>query len=352
MIQSAPAYPRPDKCEGRLPGAGEACTLVRETTSPADLPNVKAMRFQGEMGIAMGESALVMMTADGGRTWSSTSGFALGGLQGFDVLGDRVVVVGKTKTAVSTDAGKTFRTIDLPPKTASIWATKIMADGTVYLAGRAGTILQADKDLAAWTKLDTGAKNKTDYLALHEVGTTLFASGARGELYRSADRTTWTAVPTGVKDIIQKVAGEGNVVYAVTTSLRYGGNKLLRSNDGGLRFFVQRELSDQGTVYDFGYEGGTLRYGNLMSKDDGAIWTKASDWYWPGSVDVGDGSGIRISNTSSYYGKDRFYVIGAEKDDMTVVESFYNKGGFFRCDATSGCWMFAGGQLYRPLPGT
>ncbi len=352
VIASAPVYPRPSKCEGRLPAAGEACTLVRETTSPADLPNVRAMRFHGEMGIAMGESALVTMTADGGRSWTSTSGFALGGLQGFDVRGDRVIVVGKSKTAVSTDAGKSFRTLDLPPKTAAIYATKIVADGSVYLAGRAGTILKADKDLAAWVKLDTGAKNRTDYLALHEVGATLFASGARGELYRSADGTTWAGVPTGVSQIIQKMAGEGNVVYAVTTSVRYGGNKLLRSNDGGLRFFVQRELSDQGTVHDFSYQDGTLHYANLVSKDDGAIWTKGSDWYWPGAVDVGDGSGIRITNTSSYYGKDRFYVIGAEKDDLTVVESFYNNGGFFRCDSTSGCWMFAGGQLYRPLPST
>src|SRR5678815_743617 len=127
----------------------------------------------------------------------------------------------------STDAGKTFRTLDLPPKTASIYATKIMADGSVYLAGRSGTILKADKDLASWVKLDTGAKNRTDYLALHEVGSTLFASGARGELYRSTDGATWTSVPTGVNQVIQKMAGEGSVVYAVTASMRYGGNKLL-----------------------------------------------------------------------------------------------------------------------------
>lgn len=351
VIAAAPVFPKPGKCEGRLPAAGEACQLTRETTSPADLPNVRALSFHGEVGLAMGESALVAMTADGGRTWKATSGFALGGLQGFDVRGDRVIVVGKTKTAVSTDAGKTFRTVDLPPKTASIYATKIFANGSVYLAGRGGTILKAEPDLASWTKLDTGPKNKTDFIALHEVGTVAFAAGARGELYRSADGASWMSVPTGVQQIVQKMSGEGQVVYAVTASSRYGGNRLLRSNDGGLRFFVQRELSDQGPVHDFSFEKGTLRYGNLVSSDDGATWTKGSDWYWPGSVDTADGSGIRITNIGSYYGKDRFYVIGTQKDDLTVVDSFYNNGGLFRCDATSGCWMFAGGQLYRPLPG-
>jgi hypothetical protein len=106
----------------------------------------------------------------------------------------------------------------------------------------------------------------------------------------------------------------------------------------------------QGSVGEMSYAGGTLRYDNLQSKDGGATWSKATDWYWPGSTDTADGSGIRITNISSYYGKDRFYVIGSEKDDVTVVESFFNKGAWFRCDQTSGCWMFASGQLYRPIP--
>ena len=70
---------------------------------------------------------------------------------------------------------------------------------------------------------------------------------------------------------------------------------------------------------------------DLESKDFGATWTRYTEWFWPGSVDIGDGSGVRITNISSYAGKDRFYVIGTEKDDLTIVDSFYNKGGFLRC---------------------
>jgi photosystem II stability/assembly factor-like uncharacterized protein len=350
VIDGAPAYPRPTPCEGRLPAPGEACKLARETTSPADLPDVRAFRFQGEVGLAMGDSGLVSMTADGGKTWTTTSGFALGALQGFDVRGDRVVAVGRAKTAVSTDGGKTFRLVDLPPKTPMLLGTHIAADGAVYLAGRSGTVLKAEGDLGAWVKLDTGEKNRADYVFLHEVGGALYAAGVRGELHRSADGgKTWVSVPTGVTDVVQKMAGEGEEVFAVTYVSRYGGNKLLRSTDGGQRFVVQRELSDQGLVGDFAWDSGALRYGNLVSRDAGATWSKYTDWYWPGSVDVADGSGVRITNVGSYYGKDRFYVIGPDKDDVTVVDSFYNKGATFRCDKGSGCWMLAGGQVYRPI---
>ena len=101
-------------------------------------------------------------------------------------------------------------------------------------------------------------------------------------------------------------------------------------------------------VHELELAGGTLVDDDLESKDFGATWTRRTDWYWPGSVEVGDGSGIRITNVSSYSGKDRFYVIGSTKDDLTIVDSFYNKGGFLRCSGPSGCWMVAGGQLYHP----
>lgn len=219
----------------------------------------------------------------------------------------------------------------------------------MVLAGRAGTILKSDPDVRSFTKLATGANNKIDYLHVHEVGPGLYAAGARGELSRSIDGgSTWAPVTTGLADPIQKMAGSGDTVLALTAAGRFGGNKLLRSSDGGARFFVQRELSDQGKVHELELDGDTLRIDNLESTDFGATWSRHADWYWPGAVDIGDGSGVRITNVGSYAGKDRFYVIGTEKDDLTIVDSFYNKGAFLRCSGPSGCWMVAGGQLYHP----
>ena len=349
VLDGGPAFPKPGKCDDKLPAAGEACTLAHTVTSPDTLPEVRALQFQGDVGLAMGDAALIAMTQDGGATWNAASGYALGGVQGFDLQGDKAIAVGKTRAAVSTDAGKSFRPVELPPKTPALLATRIAADGTVYLAGRAGTILKADAKVTSFTRLDTGAKNRTDYVFLHEVNGTLYAAGTRGELHRSGDGgVSWTPIATGLAEPIQKMTGEGKIVLAVSSPARYGGNKLLRSNDGGEHFFVQRELSDQGAVHDFELSGGALRYDNLVSSDFGATWNHGSDWYWAGSVDVGDGSGVRISNVGSYNGKDRFYVIGPEKEDLTIVDSFYNKGGWLRCAKSSGCWMVAGGQVYRP----
>ncbi|MCC7000068.1 MAG: hypothetical protein IT370_36045 [Deltaproteobacteria bacterium] len=348
VLDGRPVWTAMGKCES-VPNEGESCAFTKAVTTSDTLPEVRGLRFVGEVGLAMGDSALVAMTADGGKSWKSASGYALGGVQGFDLKGDRIIAVGKTRVAVSLDAGKTFRPVELPPKTPVLLATRIADDGAVYLAGRAGTILLSDKGVTSWTKLDTGPKNKTDYLNLHEVGGVLYAAGARGELHRSPDAgRTWTPVATGLGEPIQRMTGEGDIVLALSSPPRFGGNKLLRSNDGGQHFFVQRELSDQGSVAEFKLDGGELRYANLASTDFGATWTKYTDWYWSGSVDIGDGSGVRITNVGSYSGKDRFYVIGTEKEDYTIIDSFFNKGGWLRCAESSGCWMVAGGQVYRP----
>ena len=380
-IAGAPEWPKKvAKCEGRLPAPGDSCQLAREVTSPADLPDVKAFKFLGDDGIAYGDSSLVAMTTDGGATWRTTTGYSVGGISGFDARGQRIVVAGSSRVVVSTDAGKTFGPVELPPKTNGLETAHIGADGAIYLAGRDGTILKSaggqradikaadlkaadikaadpkstvlksDGEVTSWVKLATGEKNRTQYLLLHEVGKVLFAAGARGELDRSADGgKTWTPVATGVGEVIRKMAGEGDTVLAIAVGNRYGGNKLLRSNDGGQHFIVQRELSDSGAVYDFAFKDGVIRLGNLASNDYGATWEHAGDTYYPGSVDIADGSGVRIANSGAFGGKDRFYVIGPEKDDVTIVDSFFNKNGRFVCDGASGCWMMAGGQIYRPM---
>jgi hypothetical protein len=110
---------------------------------------------------------------------------------------------------------------------------------------------------------------------------------------------------------------------------------------------VEREISEHG-AHELAFKDGVIRWGNLVSADWAATWSRSSDWYFSGSVDIADGSGVRIGNLSMYSGKDRFVVLGPDKDDMTIVDSFYNEGARFVCDAASGCWMIAGGQVYRP----
>ncbi|MCA9513776.1 MAG: hypothetical protein KC635_02430 [Myxococcales bacterium] len=349
-LEQVAAPAKPGKCEGRMPAAGEVCSVARAITTPLGLPTVRVIDFNGDVGLAMGDNGLVAMTADGGSTWKWNSGFSLRGLSSFDAKGKVVVAVGGASVIVSTDGGATFREAQLPKKAGRVNATYIGPDGTVLAAGANGTILRASGDLSSWELLDTGAKNRTTYIGLYEAAGTVYASGSRGELYRGeAAGTLWIPVATGVKEPIQAVTGEGNTVLAVTYVDRRGGNHILRSDDGGRHFYVLREVSDSGGVGRFELKEGKLFYDERVSNDTGASWTMAGDNYWGGAIDVGDGSGIRIANRASTYTRDRFYVVGAEKDDYTIVDSFYSKGSSFRCDAGTGCWMIQGGQVYRPL---
>lgn len=350
VISGAPAWPKPAACEGRLPGPAETCQLTRTVTSPAGLPDVRAFKFTGFDGIAYGDAGLVAMTTDGGATWKSTTGYSIGTIAALEVEGQTIVAAGATRVVVSLDGGTTFRVVELPPKTTGINAARIARNGVVYLAGKGGLILQSQANVTSWVKLATGEKNKTTYVALHEVGTALYAAGAAGELHRSDDAgRTWTSVATGIKDPIRQMAGEGNTVLAVAIPLRYGSNRLLHSDDSGNHFFVQRELSDTGALTDFTYAGGLIRYANLQSRDFGATWTIAVKNYSTGSVDIQDGSGIRIGTSANYYAKDRFYVFGPQEDDITIVDSFYGENARYKCTASIGCWMVSGATLYRPM---
>ena len=117
VLDGVPEFtPRTDKCEGALPGALETCALTRIVTSPGGLPDVIAVKFVGETGLAMGNSALVAMTTDGGATWRAQSGFGLGGVFGFAVVDSKIVALGRTKVAVSTDGGQTFAPSSCRPR--------------------------------------------------------------------------------------------------------------------------------------------------------------------------------------------------------------------------------------------
>ena len=345
-----PAPGRPGNCEARLPAQGEVCKFGRQVLSPPDLPNVKSFEFVGETGLAMGDSGLVMFTTDGGRSWRSNYGYDMREIQTFAVRGERIVVVGKKSVVVSTDGGRSFSRAELPKKTGAIATALIAEDGTVYAAGKSGTIIASRGDLSLWVTLFTGAKNRTNYVQLFELAGILYASGQRGELYRSHDNgNLWWPIATGVGDAIQKMAAEGSTVLAVAVATRSGSNRLLRSDDAGKTFYIQRVVSAAGPVSDFGFAGGILRYDELQSDDFGATWTPGQENYWAGAVDVGDGSGLRLVRRARYKAKDRIFLVGTAAGDWTRIDSISTQGAWFRCEQATGCWMMNGGRVYRPL---
>ena len=51
------------------------------------------------------------------------------GLSAFDARGPRIVVAGNKTVVLSTDGGKSFRAVDLPPKSGRINTVHIAASG-------------------------------------------------------------------------------------------------------------------------------------------------------------------------------------------------------------------------------
>ena len=349
IMDSLPAIARPGACEARLPVPGEVCKFKRQVTTPLGLPKVRAFTFNGDFGLAMGDYGLVAFSTNGGASWKAKSGFQLKGLQDFNVKGDRIVGIGKSTIVVSTDAGRTFFQAQLPKKIGRIFASLIASDGAVYAVGAKGTILKAEGNLTDWRLLPTYPKNRTKYVAMYEVNGVLYATGAKGGIDRSQNKgAVWLPLASGVRAPILSMTGEANTVLAVAAGGRGQSNLLLRSNDGGLHFFVQREVSHSGRVHEFSLTGGVLTYNGRVSDDFGATWTPSRANYWNNAIALGDGSGLRIANYNRYRGKSEFIVIGPDKDDWTIVDSFYNNDAVFRCDAATGCWMAVRGQIYRP----
>jgi photosystem II stability/assembly factor-like uncharacterized protein len=354
---------KPGKCDARMPAAGEVCAVQKTTLSPTGLPNVRGLTMQGDNGLAWGDFGLVMTTSTGGASWTAQSGFAVKGLQAFEVRGDVVLGISGKDVILSKDGGKSFSRHLLPKTAGTIWNAHISLDGKVlYGVGQGGTIVRAFTDAPdGWVQLDVGnvagggKKVTANLLAVHELGSTpeaggiLFATGIRGELFRSDNRgDSWTAVATGTPQPIQAMAMDGQTTVAVTHAERAGGNLLLKSDDGGLHFHIAREVSHSGQVDVLTLAGGTLTYRDRVSTDFGATWTKPEDSkYWGGAEPV-DESGLRIVNHASRYVRDTVYLVGPEKDDWVIMDGIQTRLARFEC-AASGCWMLHAGQIYRPL---
>lgn len=360
-LKALPAPAKPGKCEGRQPEPGEVCAYVRQVKSPAGLPNAKGLAFAGDNGLAWGDSGLLLMTGDGGKSWKASTGKGVKPLQTFAVGKSNVIGTAGRTVIVSTDGGQSWATGELPKDAGTPYNAHVTTDGAMWIVGSNGTVIRGMS--GNWTLCDVGnvagggKKVTTAITALYEAGSAgeaggvLYAAGPRGELWRSADKgDSWSFVPTGTTSPVQKIAADGDTVVAVTYVDRNGGNLLLKSEDGGKHFFILREISDSGMVDRLTLAGGTLTYNDRVSSDFGATWTRPADVaYWGGGVDVGDGSGLVIWNRASKYVRDTVYIASATKDDWVIVDATPTKLARFACAKESGCWMLAGGQVYRPL---
>lgn len=151
-------------------------------------------------GWAVGHDALILASADAGRTWQkSYQGESLAD-SFLDVLAldaQRAIAVGAYGLFVATDdGGKTWTRRKVVDDDYHLNRISRGPTGTLYLAGEHGTLLRSSDQGATWTRIPA-AYDGSFYGILPLDQRTLLAHGLRGHVFRSGDDgATWSLVAT------------------------------------------------------------------------------------------------------------------------------------------------------------
>ncbi len=188
------------------------------------------------LGWAVGHDAVILKTEDGGASWrivysdpeaeaplldvwfpTATEGFAIGAYGTF---------------LESADGGETWDSRWISEDDFHLHTIDRAADGTLYIAAEAGTVYRSDDGGASWESLPSPYEGSF-FGTLPLDGGAVLVYGLRGHVYRSEDRgDTWTAVDSGTVAMLTDALdlGDGGVVVVGH------GSTVLLSADAGRTF--------------------------------------------------------------------------------------------------------------------
>jgi photosystem II stability/assembly factor-like uncharacterized protein len=170
-----------------------------------------AVAFNGDFGEAVGDSGLVLVTADGGKTWARENTPPTNvSLISVAISGSRSIAVGQQGTILIRDDRKPWRKIE-PVTDRRLLRVSLNKDGLAIAVGAFGTLLKSTDGGETWAELkpDWAAIYKTEVIGEFEAirdEPTLYVvkvfddgsiviGGEYGQLSRSTDAgTTWTPV--------------------------------------------------------------------------------------------------------------------------------------------------------------
>jgi photosystem II stability/assembly factor-like uncharacterized protein len=194
----------------------------------------------GQCGWAVGHDAQILATEDGGAHWIKQFEDPAREAPLLDLwFADRQrgFAVGAYGYLLGThDGGASWQDLSTlldNPEQLHLNAIAEARDGALFIAGEAGRLFRSLDHGATWERLPVELPGSLFGLLATGAPQTLLAFGVRGHLYRSADNGAhWQPIPLPGAPL----SLAGGTLLADGTLVLVGGDRVLRSSDGGRSF--------------------------------------------------------------------------------------------------------------------
>ncbi len=223
---------------GRIFRQADATAPWVAVKSPTESTLTRVHFLDAQNGLAVGHDQVILRTADAGKTWRQVFSDAAAETPLFDVVmldATRAFAIGAYGLFLETaDGGATWspRLILPEGEDRHLNAIARLADGTLIIAGEAGTILRSADAGTTWQKVTSPYAGS--YFGVQPLsGTQVMIYGMRGKLLRSDDDgTSFTevTVPVATSLFGSSVAADGRILVAGQSG------ELLVSRDGAQTF--------------------------------------------------------------------------------------------------------------------
>jgi photosystem II stability/assembly factor-like uncharacterized protein len=237
----------------------------RKVSTGTDVTLTGVAFADAQIGLAVGHDAVILRSEDGGNSWKEVfrdSKQLRPLLRVMFADKQRAIAIGAYGAFYeSMDGGLTWAERQITTEDRHFNALARLADGTLLLAGEAGTLLRSVDGGTHWEKLASPyAGSFFGLLPLAQGG--VLAFGMRGNIFRSEDRgATWQAVVAGSDSaLFGGLASDGLVVLVGQNGI------VLVSRDDGRTFKrvstkASRILSAVQRPQQQGGEDGVLVFG-------------------------------------------------------------------------------------------
>lgn len=291
-----------------------------------------SVAFNGDFGLAVGESGLVLQTTDGGKTWahevSSPTKLAMFSVA---INGSRSIAVGQQGLILVRDGRNAWRKVESITDQ-RLLRVSLNKSGVAVAVGAFGTLLKSTDNGQTWAQL------KPDW----------------AKLYKTADTSDFLAARDEPTLYIAKVLDDGSMFIGG----EYG--QLNRSTDGGVTWtpvyqasaiqgatppsLFGMDLKADGTGYAAGHDGLIV-----STADSGKTWTKVDSNSHASYFDIASTSdghvfavGMRSGIVSADGGKS-----WQQLKDLDINLNWYS--GLAHSENSSGNSIFAVGHSGRVL---